>query len=392
MENVKVKPHPLFYPVIIGALGLMAAAVYAWITQITDGLGVTGMSRPITWGIYIINFVFFIGVSAGGIAVAALANLGGIARYKSISRISEVVAIISLVLALTAIFLDLGRPERFYNLILYAQFFSPLTWDMVIINIYFVLCAGLLYASLKGNDKMVKTLSWISLPVFVMVHSVTAWIFGLVKGQPGWHSAILAPLFIVSALASGLGMVILALLFTKKVWRTPLHHIEDDVTLGLGRYFKILLPVLFYFLFSEFITIAYANVPEHNRILSELFTGNFAYIFWFDMVLGIVVPFILIMSPLGNTYSGVAVTAVLTTLGVLAERTNIILPTFYHHDLISTPAVYTPTWVEWVLMLGLWSGGLLLYSIALRFIPAHKPAPVIPASYQRREVLEGTRI
>jgi len=349
-------------------VAVMAFAFCAWVYQLQFGLGVTGMNKPVFWGVYIVSFVFFIGVSAGGIAVASLSHLAGIEKFKPISRVAEVVAIISLILAMTGIIFDLGRPDRLLNLFIYPQFSSPLIWDVFVINIYLVLCVAMLYLSIKGKTKLLKTFALISIPAFVLVHSVTAWIFGLMKSQPGWHTTILAPLFIASALVSGLALIILALIFASRFLDFDL---DKETVINLGKYFKILLPILFYFLFSEFITNAYANIPSHTVVLRELFFGKFAGIFWFDMVLGIIIPFFIIISSSGKTLAGVGIVSVLSFLGVFAERVNIVVPTFYHPFLTNDRILYSykPTWVEYALVAGLFAFGTVLFIIASKFIP-----------------------
>ena len=347
-------------------LGIMSWALYAYIHQLVYGLGVTGMNNSVRWGVYIVNFVFLIGTSAGGIAVASLSHLAGIEKYKPVGRIAEVVAIISLILAMISIILDLGRPDRLLNVFIYARPISPLFWDILIINIYLVLCLVLLWSSLKNKPKLAKIFAYISIPAFVLVHSITAWIFGLMKSQPGWHTTILAPLFICSALVSGLALVILAIIFSKWAFNIG---IADDVVVDLGKYFKILLPVLFYFLFCEFLTVAYAEVPSHLAILNELVSGKFSSIFWFDMILGIIVPFVLLVVGFGRTVMGISLISILCFLGVFAERADIVLPSFYHPLLITSGVSYSPTWVEWLLLSGTFALGVVLFVISGLVIP-----------------------
>ncbi|MDD5686534.1 MAG: polysulfide reductase NrfD [Elusimicrobia bacterium] len=361
MEKISTKVKIVSVLMLI-SIGWM---LFAYIHQLTYGLGVTGMNKPVFWGLYIVNFVFFIGVSAGGIAVASLCHLAGMEKYKPIGRITEVVAIISLVLAIVTIVLDLGRADRLLNVILYPQITSPLTWDVAVINIYLVLCLALLISDIVGFHKLTKIFAYISVPTFVLVHSVTAWIFGLMKSQPGWHTTILAPLFIISALVSGLGLIVLALIFSRTILG---FNIEDDIIISLGKYLKFLLPLLFYFLFSEIITGLYAQVPEHLVIIKELLTGKFAKIFWLDIGVGIVLPFILIISPLGKAVFGVGIVSLMCFLGVFAERTNIILPSFYH-TFLPYFAAYSPTWVEWSLIAGTYALGIFLFIIAFQIIP-----------------------
>ena len=347
---------------------VMALAFFAWAHQLKQGLAVTGMNKPAFWGIYIVTFVFFIGASAGGIAIAALSHLTGIEKFKPISRVAEIVAIISLVLAMLGIMFDLGRPDRLLHLFIYPQASSPLTWDVFVITIYFVLCAAMLFFSIRGNKKMLKVFAYASIPAFVLVHSITAWIFGLMKSQPGWHTSILAPLFISSALVSGLALVILALIFAKSYLSV---NLGEDVIVGLGRFFKVLLPVLLYFLVCEFLTIAYPGIPKDMDVLKELLTGRFASVFWFDMILGIIFPLLIIISGAGSTIKGVGITSLLSFLGVFAERVNIILPSFYHPYLMNDriPYAYSPTWVEYSLIAGLIAFGITLFVFASKFMP-----------------------
>lgn len=351
---------------IVLLLGVMGWAFYAYINQLIYGLGVTGMNRPMFWGLYIVNFVFLIGVSAGGIAVASLSHLGGIEKFKPVGRIAELVAIISLILAMLSILFDLGRPDRLLNLFIFAKPLSPLVWDVIVINIYLVLCVLLLWSSLKNKPNIAKIFAYISIPAFVLVHSITAWIFGLIKSQSGWHTAILAPIFICSALVSGLSLIILAILFVR--WMLKI-DIGDDTIVGLGKYFKILLPVLFYFLFCEFLTIGYAELPSHLAVLKELLVGKFSSIFWFDMIFGIVIPFILVISPTGKTVSGITFVSIFSLLGVFAERVNIVLPSLYHPSLITSLISYSPTWIEFSLLAGTYAFGMLLLIIAGKIIP-----------------------
>jgi len=354
-------------------LAIVAVAFCAWAYQFRYGLGVTGMNKPVFWGMYIVTFVFFIGISAGGIAVASLSHLAGIEKFKPVSRIAEMVAIISLILAMMAIIFDLGRPDRMLHLFIYPQFLSPLIWDVFVINIYLVLCVAMLYFGIKGKTKLLKTFAVISIPAFVLVHSVTAWIFGLMKSQAGWHTAILAPLFIVSALVSGLAAVIFAMTFSSRFLGITCN---DDTIISLGKYFKVLLPILFYFLFCELLTVGYANVPKHEEaVLKELLVGRFAGIFWFDMGLGIIIPFFIMISRFGKTLWGVGIASLLSFLGVFAERIDIVLPSFFHPVLMNlrVPYTYRPTGVEFLLVIGLFALGMILFIMATKIMPLCVP-------------------
>ncbi|MCM8832345.1 MAG: polysulfide reductase NrfD [Candidatus Omnitrophica bacterium] len=349
---------------LIFLIGIIGWAFYAYIHQIIYGLGVTAMNSPVFWGIYIVNFVFLSGISVGGIAVASLSLLTGIEKYKSIGQIGGITAIVSLILAMISILFDLGRPDRALNLIIYIHPLSPLLWDFIVLNIYLILCVLLLWSSIKNKQKLLKIFAYISIPA-IFAHSVTAWIFGLIKSQPGWYNALLAPLFICSALVSGLSLIILMILFAK--WALKV-DIENDIIIDLGKYFKVLLPILLYLLFCEFLTISYGGIPSHTEILNEMLKGKFAIIFWFDMIVGILIPLLLSFSSTGKTIKGICLIAIFSLFGVFAERIDIVLPSFYRPLLINMPVTYFPTWVEWSLILGTYALGLLLFIIASKFV------------------------
>ena len=268
-----------------------------------------------------------------------------------------------------AIVFDLGRPDRVLHLFIYPQFNSPLIWDVSVINIYLILCVAMLYFGIKGKTKLLKIFALISIPAFVLVHSVTAWIFGLMKSQAGWHTAILAPLFIVSALVSGLAAVIIALTLSRRFLDITCN---DDTIISLGKYFKALLPILFYFLFCEFLTVGFANEPQKVVVLKELLVGRFAGIFWFDIGFGIIIPFLIIISRFGRPVAGVGIVSVLSFLGVFTERIDIILPSFFNPASLRNlriPFSYQPTGVEILLPIGLFALGVILFIAATKFIP-----------------------
>src|SRR3990172_9675337 len=198
----------------MGLTLLIAWGLYTYSLQFFNGLGVTGLNKPVFWGLYIANFIFCVGLSAGGIAVSALVHILNKEEMKPIAIIAEILSISFLILAALFIVLDMGQPTRLLYVIRNANFSSPLLWDVTIINSYLILCSALLFfsvraqvvkaalghpgrfilvrlltlgytdiseASLKRDRRTLKTLAIVSIPGAVALHSVTAWILGLVK-------------------------------------------------------------------------------------------------------------------------------------------------------------------------------------------------------------------
>ena len=203
------------------------------------------------------------------------------------------------------------------------------------------------------------------------LHSVTAWILGLVKGQPGWNTPILAPLFISSALASGLAGVIVAVWAARKLFKIP---IGDKIISQLGSFLFLSIPVLAYLLFTEFLTVGYSGSPSHIQVLEEILWGRFSRIFWFDTIVGILIPFILLGLPWTRTPSWIVIASLLIIVGVFAERTYLLLPSLMRGGPLDMVSSYNPTTTEWTLMAAAYSLGLLLFLLAGRMIfPQESP-------------------
>jgi len=399
----------------MGLILLIGLGVYAYSFQFMKGLGVTGLNKPVFWGLYIANFIFCVGLSAGGIAVSAMVHILNKEEMKPIAIIAEILSISFLILAALFIVLDMGQPTRLLYVIRNANFSSPLLWDVTIINSYLILCSALLFfsvraqvvkaalghpgrfilvrlltlgytdiseASLKRDRRILKTLAIVSIPGAVALHSVTAWILGLVKGQPGWNTPILAPLFISSALASGLAGVIVAVWAGRKLFRID---IGDEIILQLGTFLFLSIPVLAYLLFTEFLTVGYSGSPAHIQVLEEILWGRFSGIFWFDTIVGILIPFVLLGLPWTRTPSWTVVASLLVIVGVFAERTYLLLPSLMRGGPLDITNVYSPTTIEWTLMAAAYSAGLLLFLLAGRLIFPHQTREQHAVSTPARE-------
>lgn len=368
------------YLLMLGGLAVLVLwALSVYRQQLATGLAVTGMNSPTTWGLYIVNFVFFVGLSAGGVIIASLVHAFGAKRFHSVARIAELMAISCLVLATMFIMLDLGRPERFYHLLLYGRLGSPLMWDVIVIAIYMVL--GLAYGyfgaradllkclvafprrrwvykllalgyldgsarAVARDRRILKVLAAVALPLAVALHSVTAWILGLLKAQPGWHSALLAPLFVVSATVSGLALLAVSVVFARRFLKV---EVEEGVVLDLGRLLAFLIPVLGYFLFAELITVTYAKEPSSLQVFREMVAGRYAPLFWGNIVVGLVVPWVLVVRPRPRVVAWAGLPAgAAAIVGALWLKLDI--PLVMNWVLPVTVGISVPLWMEYFLL------------------------------------------
>ncbi len=385
-------------------MAIIGWALYQYRFQFSEGLGVTGLNKPVFWGLYIANFIFWVGLSAGGIAVSALVHLMDKKDMKPVAIMAEIMAASFLVIAAVFIIMDLGRPTYLFKVFQHPHFSSPLLWDVTVINSYLFLCLGLLYfsarqqivrrighiwgwkpivfvvslgrtklspESLETDHRWLTVLAIISIPAAVALHSVTAWILGLVKGQPGWNTPILAPLFIASALVSGFAAVTLGVIIGRKLFRFP---VAEAVVHTLGRYLVVAILVLMYLFFSEFLTVGYSGTLSHLEVFDEVLWGRFSGIFWFDAIVGILIPLLLLTLPWRQSVFTVGVASLLVVVGVFAERTYLLLPTLMRpNSLTGAVSSYSPTFLEWSLMAGAWALGSLLFLAGMGLIFGRPP-------------------
>ena len=191
---------------------LSVAGIGAYIFQLAGGLAVTGMSNGVSWGLYITMFMFFVGLSAGGLIVASSASVFHIKRFKAVAMPAIILSTVCICLAGMFVLIDLGGIQRIWRLFTGPNPTSPLVWDICVITLYLVINVLYLVSMHRGNDHAVSVISRFALPCAILVHSVTAWIFGLQIAKEGWYSAIMAPIFVASAMDSGLALLLLSLI------------------------------------------------------------------------------------------------------------------------------------------------------------------------------------
>jgi molybdopterin-containing oxidoreductase family membrane subunit len=380
-------------------LTITLMGVVAYLYQFRYGLGVTGLNRPVYWGVYITNFVFFIGISHAGTLISAILRIVKAEWRRSITRSAEVITVMVLLFGVGSILIDLGRPDRMLNIITHSNFRSPLLWDVCSITVYLTCSTIYLYLPLIPDIAILRdhtnshhwlyrtlALGWqdtarqqrilgilmavfavLVIPVAVSVHTVVSFVFAMTI-QPMWHSAIFGPYFVVGAIFSGIAALIVAMAVIR--WGY-----------GLGNYFKpihfnnlgILLLVMcmlwLYFTVSEFLTTFYGNEPSHMAIFNEKLFGAYAPPFWTMVVTCFVIPFIILSNRKTRTIMGTVIASISVNIGMYLERYIIVVPSLSNPRLPHEPAVYGPTWVEWFILAACFSSFILLYGLFTQFFP-----------------------
>lgn len=401
-------------------------AIYALILQILKGHIITGMRDNVVWGVYIVNFIFFMGVSYAGALVSGSMHLFKTSWRGPILRIAELTTIVALFIGPLYILLCIGRLDRLPFLFMYPRIQSPITWDVIAIttdifgcliylylsfirdfalmrdsvdiklpkwrmNLYKALALG--YHDTPSQRKRIKNvtdiMSAMIIAIAIIVYSVLAWIFSVTL-QPGWHSTIFGPYFVIAAVFSGAGVIIILM----RVFRS-IFHLEQYITkkhfVGVGMILMILSMFFAYFTFSEYLTKWYGSKKLDDDLIQILFTRYF-WLFIFSNYVGTLLPIIVMGIPKFRTINTITFAAIVAVFALWVNRYLIVVPT------LETPYMpiqdtrpewlfYSATWIEWSLTFGGIAMFCFLFTIAAKFVPIIPVSEVADAELEMSEIL-----
>lgn len=388
--------RPFWLAVIpLSIIFLWSFFAFAW--QYKWGLGETGMGHPMSWALYLVNFVFFIGISHAGALVSAVLRITHARWGTPFGRAAEAVTVFALAAGPTNILFDLGRSFRFYWVPLHAQFKSPLIWDFACIMTYFTVSIIFLYVLLipdiallrdhfPGRRWLYKPLSlgWTGtenhwrtiskavgflciavIPIAVSVHTVVSWVFGL-QTQPMWFSTIFAPYFVTGAIFSGIATIIIVAILLRRIY-----HLEDYLTPyhfnNMGLLLLVFALLWAYFTFAEHLTVAYGGGTHELAVLWSKLTGRYALLFWIMLLLCFVIPFPLLVFK--RTPPLLLIASISVVIGMWLERYLIIIPSLGEPRLSYLRGYYMPSWVEWSMFAGLCAGFTLAIIFFSKLFP-----------------------
>ncbi|MFP3928328.1 MAG: sulfate reduction electron transfer complex DsrMKJOP subunit DsrP [Desulfobacteraceae bacterium] len=276
MLEKAIKGNQAYWGWLVFLLAIMGLGFGLYLWQFFVGLKITGMSRDVSWGFYIAQFTYLVGVAAGGVMVVLPYYLHDYKAFGRITILGECLAIAAVVMCGLFIFVDLGNPVRVMNMILHPTPNSILFWDMVVLNGYLILNVlvgwNVLSAERKGVKyaKWVKVLAYVSIPWAFSIHTVTAFLYSGLPGRHYWLTAIMAARFLSSAFASGPALLLLLCLIVRKVSRFDPGK-EQMRTLGGIVAYAFIINVFFFLL--ELFTAFYSQIPGHMHSIEYLFVG-----------------------------------------------------------------------------------------------------------------------
>ena len=396
-----------------------------YIGQLRKGLIITDLRDFTPWGIYISNFVFFVAISLVGSLISAILKLSGAGWRTPMTRISEIIAVSAIIFAAIAIVLDMGRPDRFHHLLIYARIQSPITWDVIVITTYLIISILLLYIPMipdlaymrdryhdipkwqhklyrilainwnntaEQKDKLshaIAVLSVTIIPVAFGIHTVTSWLFATTL-RPGWDSTNFGPYFVSGAFMVGASGVICGMAIFRKFLKMD-HYFTDKHFERMGILLMVLSFVYLYFNVNEYFIPAYKLKGIESQHLQELFVGQYAPMFWSVQFFGMIVPIVVLLFKKGRKPVPMFIISVLVIVGAWFKRFLIVVPTL-NHPYIPIQRVpeswqhYIPTFQELYITLGTVTGALLLITIFVRLFP------VVPILETAEELEEKKKI
>ena len=390
----------LLFVILIGAA--------AYFRQLKYGLIVTAMRDYTSWGIYISNFVFFVAVSLVGSLVSSILRLSRATWATPLNRISEIIAVSAIICASMIIIIDMGRPDRFFNVFRYGRIQSPIIWDVIVISTYLVISILLLFVSLLPDialcrDKLTgvpgwqkkiytllavnwkykpgqfKTLKQITailgimvIPVAFAIHTITSWLFAT-TWRPGWDSTNLGPYFVSGAFMVGAAVIIVAMYYIRKNLKLN-EYITEMHFDNMCKLLVLLSLVYLYFNINEYLGPAFKMVGVQGEHITELFSGKYSPLYWFVQVVGLIIPIILLLfRPFRRPFPALII-SFLVIIGAWLKRFLIVIPSLQHpylpiQDVPESYLHYIPTWEEWAITAATFAGVMLIITILIKLFP-----------------------
>ena len=362
---------------ILCLVAVIGVGFIAWLYQLQNGLGVTGLSRDVTWGLYIAQFTFLVGVAASAVMVVLPYYLHDYKAFGRITILGEFLAISAVTMCMLFIFVDMGQPTRVLNVMLHPTPNSIMFWDMVSLGGYLVLNAIIALVTLSAERKGVKPPAWIkpiiilSIPWAVSIHTVTAFLYNGLPGRPLWLTAILAPRFLASAFAAGPALLILlCMLICRLMKSTPAREAINQLSLIVA----YAMTINVFFVLMELFTAFYSQIPGHMEPFKYLFVGldgRSALVpwMWTSALMSVASLVMLLVPRWRKDPSLLPAACVMVFLSLWIDKglgliVGGFVPTPFGHV-----TEYSPTLPELSITLGVWAVGFLmvtvLYKIAL---------------------------
>ncbi len=403
------KPTFKWVALFIPTLGCVGFGLFCFLYQVYSGLGVAGYRHPVFWGVYITNFVFWVGIAHSGTLISAILYLFRARFRMSIYRIAEAMTVFAVLTAGLFPIIHLGRAWNFYWLFpypnqreLWINFKSPLIWDVFAVSTYLTVSAIFFFVGMIPDIAAIRdrvrevprkiiytilSLGWkgsnwewlhytraylffaaFATPLVLSVHSVVSWDFAMAD-LPGWHTTIFAPYFVAGAIFSGLALVISLAVPIRKLF-----HLEEYITLdnfeGMAKLIIFTSMIVTYAYAAEFLLAWYSGNPAEWGQFKYRATGDYALFYWIMVFCNSAVPILLWFKGIRRNIKALFVISLFINIGMWFERFNIIVISLSHGFEPGAWGIYKPTWVEMGITVGSFAWFFMFFLIFIKTLPA----------------------
>ena len=356
---------------ILFLLSLIGAGVIAYIYQFQNGLGVTGMSRDVSWGLYIGQFTFLVGVAASGVMVVLPYYLHHYKKFARLTILGEFLAIAAVVMCMLFIFVDMGQPLRVLNVLLHPTPNSVMFYDMCVLAGYLILNLIVGWTVLGAERKDVPPPKWVKPVIYLSIawapsiHTVTAFLYSGLPGRHFWLSAIMAARFLASAFAGGPALLILLCLIVRKYTK---FDPGKEAIQAIGKIVTYCMLINVFFLGLEFFTAFYSGIPGHMHSFIYLYTGLHGHsqlvpVMWISSILAAIAIVLLIFPQFRKNEGLLAVACASTFLSLWIDKGFGLVIGGFIPNPMERITEYWPTFPETVISIAVWAVGFLVLTI-----------------------------
>ncbi len=360
-----------YWGLVIALLAMIGVAFVLYLWQLKVGLKITGMSRDVSWGFYIAQFTYLVGIAASAVMVVLPYYLHDYKAFGRITILGEFLAVAAVSMCGLFIFIDLGKPVRMLNILLHPTPNSVMFWDMIVLNMYLLINIVIGWTVLEAErnaappPKWVKPLIYLSIPWAPTIHIVTAFLYSGIPGRGFWLTAIMAPRFLSSAFASGPALLILLALIIRKFTKFDPGR-EQIQTLAKIVTYCIIINVLF--ILFEVFTVFYSQIPEHMHHFEYLFFGieghgKLVPWMWFSLIGMIVASVLLVIPRIRRDETTLAIGCALVIVTTWIDKGLGLITGGFVPNPLDRITEYWPTVPEALITLGVWAVGFLILSI-----------------------------
>jgi molybdopterin-containing oxidoreductase family membrane subunit len=368
---VKSKAYWIWIAILLAVIGV-GAGFYAY--QFQEGLTITGMSRDVSWGFYIAQLTYLVGVAASGVMIVLPFYLHDYKKFAPLVILGEFMAVAAIIMCILFVVVDLGQPLRLMNVMLHPTPNSILFWDMVVLNGYMFINLVVGWMALQSEKKgvhypgWVKVLIYVSIPFAFSIHTVTAFLYAGIPGRHYWLTAIMAARFLASAFCSGPAILLLLALLVRKISK---YHISQEAIRVLSAIITYAMLINVFFFLLELFTAFYSNIPGHMHSIVYLFSGLEGYNmlvpwFWSATVMAIVSLILLVPNPWRRNQKVLVVALLLLVAATWIDKGLGLIVAGFVPNMFEGVTEYAPTGPELMISFGVFAVGALVLTLLWR--------------------------